>query len=1121
MERPRGGCDLTAFPSSLFPTHYSTGPAADHRLTPGTWSLLGPVQRQENPADEARSTARPLDEGQQPRWVSQRRHGVEWEPVEPVALPFLPLSEVCTIPDFEDERIEEMMGPGKREAYHAKSYKFIEQMSNFFMDHPRDAFLSMGKLLEPYFNFSNTTPKAGEQVTAGRMLSYRKEKKREKIAHLLGDALWEVPHHVLADCLREELRERRARERFDAACTGGCLHYHPPLGARTHGLLIYPSGSCMDTLSFQTIAQKCEGKACRSSCIKTLKPSVKFHLAGGIRQISTSSIRQEVFVGVRSDYFCGLWKTGGEHPLRPQCVEVVQLEEPATCLTVSPHIPGELLVASESGSVYLWVAQKSSLQCVRRETRNLHFDAESRWRWCHFTAHPRVITYADRTGVDATDARIGRAGNTSLFRIGEAAGCQQGERVVLSQHLDPVNPFHFLVTTQYSAYLMDERLPILPMLRWNHGLTYPPLFVHATHGPGGGISSSAASGGQRQHLLLGTQRKHELLMLSYTGGGQEPCCTTSLPRKLACASEWLGHVRPLLPHQKHLLRRRLESAGAGVTAIPHQGSCGRLTVLQLSVAGDIFYQTLRPGAPGTANAVDCATEPPSATHDAAPPDPAMLAAPRRVIPPPSGGTKALDSRGDGSGSAVADSETGGGGGEVASNGSADLLRSEVKRCQRWASSFLLLQRRAAGKLPPYRARRQQGRLFRHLHRRMPEKPSDFSSIVVGLVRAKLRAGVATGAEVAVTAGRGSTEEERSEEVQAQPSLQLLLPVLSLTQEEEPVLFPKPVADAEAKDELSSRLTAAWHGEWHEWWEEKLGIASKRRARDARQRRREKKLRGRRHRRLQGSYSSTASEWATEFSETMSCSGKSFTSVDLFSQSSHPDEVELDLDILQGHYTDDTRASAAMGIDSSQHSLFEDDAHVAASSSRPSLLGASSQNLPSSILKKNPSKTTQQSLAETAVQDKVELWTNTFFGESLSQMSQSSTPFFSRARRPAQASDLQRQSPKPLSPSLSSLQKEPSSSQHLGPAQGNGLQREEEPSSGVDGRSQEADAAVSRPASSMLLPFGFSSQPSGGSPMPWIVTSNSQGSSSTPLPQRPSSQSAASLLKKKKRFTMGF
>uniref|UniRef100_S4RCL8 Uncharacterized protein n=1 Tax=Petromyzon marinus TaxID=7757 RepID=S4RCL8_PETMA len=637
------------------------------------------------------------------------------------------------------------------------------QMSNFFMDHPRDAFLSMGKLLEPCFNFSNAK-EVGHRlqltfVTIHRSLHRLKgrhdkyffpikrwAKKREKIAHLLGDALWEVPHHVLADCLREELRERRAWERFDAACTGGCLHYHPPLGARKHGLLVYPSGSCMDTLSFQTIAQKCEGKACRSSCIKTLKPSVKFHLAGGIRQISTSSVRQEVFVGVRSDYFCGLWKTGGKRPLRPQCVEVVQLEEPATCLTVSPHIPGELLVASESGSVYLWVAQKS-LQCVRRETRNLHFDAESRWRWCHFTAHPRVITYADRTGVDATDARpivISQPLCSLLLCCArEAARCQQGERVVLSQHLDPVNPFHFLVMTQYSAYLMDERLPILPMLRWNHGLSCPPLFAHATHGPGHGISSSTASGGADAGIIV---------VACFAGGGQEPCCTTSLPRKLACASEWLDHIRPLLPRQKHLLRRRLESAGAGVTAIPHQGSCGRLTVLQLSVAGDIFYQTLRPGAPGTANAVDCATEPPSATHHAAPPDPAMLATPRRVL-------------------------------------------SEVKRCQRWASGFLLLQRRAAGKLPPHRARSKQG--------------------------------------------RGSTEEERSEEVQAQPSLQLLLPVLSLPQEEEPVLFPKPVVDAEAKDELSSRLTAAWHGEWHEWWEEKLGIASKRRAQDARQRRRVK------------------------------------------------------------------------------------------------------------------------------------------------------------------------------------------------------------------------------------------------------------------------------------------
>lgn len=46
------------------------------------------------------------------------------------------------------------------------------------------------------------------------------------------------------------------------------------------------------------------------------------------------------------------------------------------------------------------------MQKVRHEGSNLYFNAKSPWRWCEFTAHPRVVLYADRTGVDLTDIRV-------------------------------------------------------------------------------------------------------------------------------------------------------------------------------------------------------------------------------------------------------------------------------------------------------------------------------------------------------------------------------------------------------------------------------------------------------------------------------------------------------------------------------------------------------------------------------------------------------------------------------------------------------------------------------------------------------------------------------------------
>ena len=36
----------------------------------------------------------------------------------------------------------------------------------------------------------------------------------------------------------------------------------------------------------------------------------------------------------------------------------------------------------------------------------MYFNAKSTWRWCEFSAHPRVMLYADRTGVELSDIRV-------------------------------------------------------------------------------------------------------------------------------------------------------------------------------------------------------------------------------------------------------------------------------------------------------------------------------------------------------------------------------------------------------------------------------------------------------------------------------------------------------------------------------------------------------------------------------------------------------------------------------------------------------------------------------------------------------------------------------------------
>ena len=86
-------------------------------------------------------------------------------------------------------------------------------------------------------------------------------------------------------------------------------------------------------------------------------------------------------------------------------LETVALTKQAVCLTVSPYVPGEGVVVTETGRVHSWRCGRE-LHTVCSATEQFNINCDSGWYQCVFAGNSQCIALANPKAVLLVDFRV-------------------------------------------------------------------------------------------------------------------------------------------------------------------------------------------------------------------------------------------------------------------------------------------------------------------------------------------------------------------------------------------------------------------------------------------------------------------------------------------------------------------------------------------------------------------------------------------------------------------------------------------------------------------------------------------------------------------------------------------
>ncbi|KAF3667170.1 putative pentatricopeptide repeat-containing protein-like [Capsicum annuum] len=147
----------------------------------------------------------------------------------------------------------------------------------------------------------------------------------------------------------------------------------------------------------------------------------------------------------------------------------------------SQHLREECVVMLENGDLFLFdmgscgksrgFVASDVLQGKKLRVLWDKLDRDEQWVSCEFSWHPRILIIANSRSVFLVDLRLDKCKICTLLKI-EAVSLGGTDRFRALSRVES-DPFCFTAVSERLLLLCDVRKPLMPLLRWMHGLNNP------------------------------------------------------------------------------------------------------------------------------------------------------------------------------------------------------------------------------------------------------------------------------------------------------------------------------------------------------------------------------------------------------------------------------------------------------------------------------------------------------------------------------------------------------------------------------------------------------------------------------------------------------------------------